>query len=125
MPSLTIVVEDKILQAANIRALKQNTTVTAILCDYLAHYSANLLNGVGFATPPAQFHCRSEQTETLVPGSGGGKEADVGKKLVNNTLPQGVPGVELLKFAGLIESDELQLMSKAIETDCRKVDLNI
>ncbi|HEC85954.1 MAG: hypothetical protein DRR08_18000 [Candidatus Parabeggiatoa sp. nov. 2] len=102
MPSLTIVVEDKILQAANLRALEQNTTVTAILCDYLAHYSANLLGGVGFATPPAKFHCHSDKTETLVPGSRGGKKADVGKKVFNNTLPQGVPGVELLKFAGFI-----------------------
>jgi len=118
MPSLTIVVEDKILHAANLRAFQQNTTVTALLCDYLAHYSANWLEGVGFAAAP--FHSQREKTQ--VPGEDDRKEA--GNKVLTNTLPSGVPGVELLQFAGFIETDELQLMSKAIDADCRKVDLN-
>jgi hypothetical protein len=40
------------------------------------------------------------------------------------TLPKGTPGHQLLKFAGTIPPDDLQLMSEAIETDCRKVELN-
>jgi hypothetical protein len=37
---------------------------------------------------------------------------------------QGVPGQQLLKFAGVIPSDDLQLMQEAIEQDCEQVDLN-
>lgn len=37
---------------------------------------------------------------------------------------QGVPGKELLRFAGAIPSDDLQLMQEAIEQGCEKVDLN-
>lgn len=35
---------------------------------------------------------------------------------------QGVPGKDLLKFAGLIEPEELKLMAQAIEEDCGKID---
>jgi len=34
----------------------------------------------------------------------------------------GIPGSQLLEFAGLIEASELALMSEAIETSCRQVD---
>ncbi len=37
---------------------------------------------------------------------------------------QGVPGQELLRFAGAIPSDDLQLMQEAIEQGCEQVDLN-
>jgi hypothetical protein len=37
---------------------------------------------------------------------------------------QGVPGQQLLQFAGVIPSDDLQLMQEAIEQDCEQVDLN-
>ena len=37
---------------------------------------------------------------------------------------QGVPGQQLLQFAGAIPSDDLQLMQEAIEQDCEQVDLN-
>lgn len=37
---------------------------------------------------------------------------------------KGVSGQEILRFAGVISSDDLQLMKEAIEQDCQKVDLN-
>jgi hypothetical protein len=37
---------------------------------------------------------------------------------------KGVPGKELLKFAGSIPKENLQLMSEAIKQDYEKVDLN-
>lgn len=37
---------------------------------------------------------------------------------------QGVPGQQLLQFAGAIPRDDLQLMQKAIEQDCEQVDMN-
>ncbi|MCU0526884.1 MAG: hypothetical protein MUF72_18905 [Elainella sp. Prado103] len=35
---------------------------------------------------------------------------------------QGIPGQQLLRFAGSIPSDDLQLMRKAIEQDCERID---
>jgi hypothetical protein len=40
------------------------------------------------------------------------------------TEPQGTPGSQLLRFAGSISADDLQLMREAIEQDCEQVDLN-
>ena len=37
---------------------------------------------------------------------------------------QGVPGKQLLKFAGAIPLGDLQLMRQAIEEKCEQVDLN-
>ena len=37
---------------------------------------------------------------------------------------KGVPGKELLKFAGSIPKEDLQLMSEAIKQDCEKVDFD-
>ena len=37
---------------------------------------------------------------------------------------KGVPGEELLKFAGSIPKEDLQLMSEAIKQDCEKVDFD-
>jgi hypothetical protein len=37
---------------------------------------------------------------------------------------RGVPGRQLLRFAGSIPSDDLQLMREAIEQDCERVDIN-
>ncbi|MBU6228729.1 MAG: hypothetical protein KGQ93_03435 [Cyanobacteria bacterium REEB459] len=37
---------------------------------------------------------------------------------------RGTPGQQLLRFAGSIPSDDLQLMSEAIEQDCERVDIN-
>lgn len=37
---------------------------------------------------------------------------------------QGVSGQELLRFAGTIPIDDLQLMQGAINQDCEQVDLN-
>ena len=34
---------------------------------------------------------------------------------------RGVPGQELLRFAGLVETDDLALMKRAIEEDCEQV----
>ena len=36
----------------------------------------------------------------------------------------GVKGKDLLRFAGLIEEDDLRLMKEAIERDCEKVTLD-
>ena len=35
---------------------------------------------------------------------------------------RGTPGQQLLRFAGSIPSDDLQLMREAIEQDCERVD---
>ncbi len=42
------------------------------------------------------------------------------------TFPEksGVPGRNLLKYAGFIPLDDLKIMSDVIENDCRKVDVN-
>jgi hypothetical protein len=34
---------------------------------------------------------------------------------------QGVPGIDLLRFAGAIPADDLELMRRAIESDCEQV----
>lgn len=38
--------------------------------------------------------------------------------------PKGVPGKQLLHFAGAINSEDLQAMTKAIEDECERVDRN-
>jgi len=38
--------------------------------------------------------------------------------------PKGVEGKSLLRFEGAITADDLQLMSKAIEEGCEKVDIS-
>ena len=40
------------------------------------------------------------------------------------TKPVGVPGKELLRFAGAIPADDLNLMAQAINEGCEQVDLN-
>jgi hypothetical protein len=37
---------------------------------------------------------------------------------------RGTPGQQLLRFAGAIPSDDLQLMREAIEQDCEQVDID-
>ncbi|MBE9142363.1 hypothetical protein [Planktothrix mougeotii] len=37
---------------------------------------------------------------------------------------RGTTGQQLLRFAGCISSDDLQLMRQAIEQDCERVDIN-
>ncbi|MCP4346915.1 MAG: hypothetical protein GY795_15480 [Desulfobacterales bacterium] len=37
---------------------------------------------------------------------------------------RGVTGRNLLKYAGLISSDDLQVMSEVIRTDCGRIDIN-
>ena len=37
--------------------------------------------------------------------------------------PVGVPGGQLLRFAGTIANEDLELMAQVIENDCGKVDL--
>lgn len=52
---------------------------------------------------------------------------DAQQKVLNFTSalrPQGVPGKELLRFAGTIAPDDLALMTQAIETECERIDLN-
>lgn len=45
------------------------------------------------------------------------------KNLTNSTV-QGVPGSQLLRFAGMIPPDDIALMREAIEQDCEQVDVN-
>lgn len=37
---------------------------------------------------------------------------------------RGTPGQQLLRFAGAIPSDDLQLMGEAIEHDCERIDID-
>ncbi|NJL41979.1 MAG: hypothetical protein HC840_06685 [Leptolyngbyaceae cyanobacterium RM2_2_4] len=37
---------------------------------------------------------------------------------------RGTPGQQLLRFAGSIPSDDLQLMCEAIEQDCEQIDVD-
>ncbi len=37
---------------------------------------------------------------------------------------RGTPGQQVLRFAGSIPSDDLQLMSEAIDQDCNRVDID-
>lgn len=36
----------------------------------------------------------------------------------------GVPGKELVQFAGTFESDDLEIMRQAVDVDCEQVDLS-
>jgi len=40
------------------------------------------------------------------------------------TSPKGVPGKQLLSFAGTISADDLKAMEQAIGDNCEKIDLN-
>jgi hypothetical protein len=40
------------------------------------------------------------------------------------SVRQGVPGTELLQFAGTIAPDDLRVMAAAIEAGCEQVDVN-
>ena len=40
------------------------------------------------------------------------------------TKPKGVPGKQLLSFAGSFTSNDLKVMEQAIEDNCEKVNLN-
>lgn len=46
------------------------------------------------------------------------------RTLTDLTTVKGVPGSQLLQFAGTIPSDELNLMSEAINSGCEQVDTN-
>ena len=39
-------------------------------------------------------------------------------------IPRGVPGKDLLTFAGSIKAADVEAMSKAIEEGCERVDVN-
>lgn len=41
---------------------------------------------------------------------------------VKSLIPRGVKGKSLLRFEGAIPADDLQLMVKAVEENCEKVD---
>jgi hypothetical protein len=40
------------------------------------------------------------------------------------SVPVGVAGKELLRFAGAIEANQLEVMAQAIEDSCEGIDLN-
>jgi hypothetical protein len=37
---------------------------------------------------------------------------------------QGIPGSKLMKFAGIINTEDAELMLQAVEQDCRRVDID-
>jgi len=39
-------------------------------------------------------------------------------------VPKGVPGKQLLRFAGAIQEDDLQAMAQAIEAGCERINLD-
>ncbi len=43
---------------------------------------------------------------------------------LKTTPPKGVPGEDILKFAGMIPPEELDAIEKAIEEDCERIDVN-
>jgi len=45
-------------------------------------------------------------------------------KKLNISSKQGIPGKNLLQFAGVISHEDLEIMRQAIESDCEQVDLN-
>ena len=45
-------------------------------------------------------------------------------RALDTTSPRGVPGHELVRFAGAIPKSDLQEMSDAIEAGCEGIDLN-
>ncbi|WP_446352626.1 hypothetical protein [Coleofasciculus sp. A1-SPW-01] len=45
-------------------------------------------------------------------------------RTISGSTIQGVPGRQLLRFAGSIPPDDVQLMHQAIEQDCEQVDLD-
>ncbi|MEM7129287.1 MAG: hypothetical protein AAF702_23340 [Chloroflexota bacterium] len=45
-------------------------------------------------------------------------------RALDTTIHQGVSGRQILRFAGSIDEDDLQVMSQAIEDGCEQVDLN-
>ncbi|MCX5757162.1 MAG: hypothetical protein NTU83_01385 [Candidatus Hydrogenedentes bacterium] len=40
---------------------------------------------------------------------------------LNASTQHGIPGSQLLRFAGTIPADDLERMSRAIETDCEQI----
>lgn len=46
------------------------------------------------------------------------------RNLADSTSVRGVPGSQVLRFAGTILLDELKSMSEVIEQDCEQVDFN-
>jgi hypothetical protein len=44
--------------------------------------------------------------------------------ILAQSTPQGVPGQQLLRFAGTISPDDAKLMSEAVERGCEQVDTN-
>ena len=45
-------------------------------------------------------------------------------RALGGTKPEGQPGKELLRFAGLIDADTARTMLEAIEAGCERVDPN-
>lgn len=45
-------------------------------------------------------------------------------RALSKSTPRGVPGRQLLRFAGTVSSDDAQLMRQAIEQGCEQIDTN-
>ena len=61
-----------------------------------------------------------KQTEAL-PANLQRQVLDYVRKLITSAQ-RGIPGEKLLRFAGMIPADDLQLIRQAIEDDCEQVD---
>lgn len=46
------------------------------------------------------------------------------RTLADSTTLKGVPGSQILRFAGTIPPDDIELMREAITQDCEQVDFN-
>ncbi|MGD1910860.1 MAG: hypothetical protein ACFB2X_08400 [Rivularia sp. (in: cyanobacteria)] len=63
-----------------------------------------------------------EQVKTM-PQQQQSQVLDFARKLVKTEI-KGTPGQQLLRFAGSIPADELQLMREVIEQGCEQVDVD-
>ncbi len=45
-------------------------------------------------------------------------------RALGSSVSEGVPGKELLRFAGILTPEEAELMERAIEEGCERVDLS-
>ncbi len=40
------------------------------------------------------------------------------------SYPKGVPGKQLLRFSGIMEAEDIQAITQAVEASCERVDMN-
>lgn len=45
-------------------------------------------------------------------------------KALAHSFPKGVSGKKLLRFSGILEADDIQAITQAVEAECERVDVN-